>query len=196
MGSGVASLPNLRLWVLVQGARSGAAEKTPQGEWILEFKEQRDPPFPTEWLGRGTLGNNAERVFLGTLELLASATSEADLGHVVRGGISFQVRRVLRGRRDLDVARLAERLASGRYQERDLHDLARSIGKLLAVGHARNGKARAIQRALTSEDPDGNTVISALITASASDLTRLEQDLSLFQQARLTKGPLLGARTP
>lgn len=196
MGSGVASLPNLRLWVLVQGARSGAAEKTPQGEWILEFKEQRDPPFPTEWLGRGTLGNNAERVFLGTLELLASATSEADLGHVVRGGISFQVRRVLRGRRDLDVARLAERLASGRYQERDLHDLARSIGKLLAVGHARNGKARAIQRVLTSEDPDGNTVISALITASASDLARLEQDLSLFQQARLTKGPLLGARTP
>lgn len=196
VGSGVASLPNLRLWVMVKGTRSGPAQQTAQGEWLLEFKEERDPPFPTEWLGRGTLGNNAERVYQGTIELFASATSEADLGYVVRGGTSFQVRRVLRGRRDLDVERLSDRVRSGRYQERDLSDLARSIGKLLAVGHAKNGSVRAISSVLTKQDPDGNSAVSELVSASASDQEQLEQDLFLFQQARKKNGPLLGARTP
>jgi uncharacterized protein (DUF2252 family) len=195
-GSGVASLPNLRFWVMVQGTRTGAAQQSPQGEWLLELKEERDPPFPTEWLGRGTLGTNAQRVFLGTLELSASATSEADLGHVLYGGVSFQVRRVLRGRRDLDVARLAERIASGRYVQRDLLDLGWIIGKLLAAGHAKNGNARAIADVLTQQDLDGTAVIEALIAASVLDEQRLNQDLFLFQEAILRRGPLLGARIP
>ena len=195
-GSGVASLPNLRFWVMVQGTRTGAAQQSPQGEWLLELKEERDPPFPTEWLGRGTLGTNAQRVFLGALELSASATSEADLGHVLYGGVSFQVRRVLRGRRDLDVARLAERIASGRYVQRDLLDLGWIIGKLLAAGHAKNGNARAIADVLTQQDLDGTAVIEALIAASVLDEQRLNQDLFLFQEAILRRGPLLGARIP
>jgi hypothetical protein len=195
-GSGVASLPNLRFWVMVKGTRAGAAQQSPQGEWLLELKEERDPPFPTEWLGRGTLGDNAQRVFWGTLQLSASATSEADLGYVLHGGVSFQVRRVLRGRRDLDVARLAERITSGRYLQRDLLDLAQMIGKLLAAGHARNGSARAISDALTQQDLDGNAAVESLVAASARDEERLEQDLFLFQQALTQRGPMLGARIP
>jgi len=196
LNSGVASLPNLRFWVLLRGDSAAPDPTTMGGQWILEFKEERDPPLPSAWLGRGPLGNNGERVYGGTLRLLASPTSEADLGYVSFGGVSFQVRRVLRGRRDLDVAKLSERVLSGRYGTPDLFDLAVTLGRLLGAGHARAGSAADLARVLTAPDGRADEWVSHLIGEAASDQRRLQRDLLLFQQALALRGPLLGAHSP
>jgi uncharacterized protein (DUF2252 family) len=155
LGTGIASFPNLRFWALVRGDGEGR-------EWLLELKEERDPPQPLAWLGRGPIGapgvkpdqppalHNAARVVSASSCLLASATSEPDLGFVQSGGVSFQVRRVLRGRRDLDVVRLGDRFRSGRYSAADAVALGHDIGRLLASGHTRCGDAQAIARALAA----------------------------------------------
>ncbi len=193
--SGVASLPNLRFWVMVQGSPLPNSSDAELGVWLLEFKEERDPPVPSGWLGRGPIGSNAERVYSGTLALLGSATSEPDLGHVTWGGVSFQVRRVLRGRRDLDVAKLSERIASSRYGSADLSDLATTLGRLVASGHTRSGKASAIASVLTATDGTSGAFVTYLVQAVAIDQQRLERDLALFQSALALRGPLLGARS-
>lgn len=193
--SGVASLPNLRFWVMVQGSPFPDTTEPDAGVWLLEFKEERDPPIPIGWLGRGPIGSNGERVYSGTLALLGSATSEADLGYVTWGGVSFQVRRVLRGRRDLDVAKLSERIASARYGNADLSNLATTLGRLVASGHARSGQASAIAAVLTASDGTGDAFVANLVQAVAIDQQRLERDLALFQSALAIRGPLLGARS-
>ena len=195
LNSGVASLPNLRFWVMVKGDQLTDAAGQETGVWLLEFKEERDPPLPSGWLGRGPIGNNGERVYAGTLALLASATSEPDLGYVTWGGVSFQVRRVLRGRRDLDVAKLSERIISTRYGSSDLSDLATTLGRLVASGHARGGRASAIATLLTSPDGTTDAFVADLVQAASTDHQRLQRDLVLFQSALLLRGPLLGARS-
>ena len=110
-------------------------------EWLLELKEERDPPQPTQWLGRGPLGNNGQRVFAGTRCLLASPDSEPDLGYVAFGSLSLQgasrAARTTRIRRP----KLAERLRGGRYAAADVVALASTMGGLVASGHARCGDA-------------------------------------------------------
>lgn len=195
LGAGIASWPNLRFWVLVRGEEPAGAAASQGAEWLLEFKEQRDPPQPIVWLGRGPLGTNGQRVFVGTRCLLASPGSEADLGYVVAGGVSLQVRRVLRGRRDLDVLRLAERLKSGRYGADSAIALATTIGGLLASGHARCGDAEAIGQALggRAAAPQFIEFVTEIQRAVQDDLRRLRRDLQRFREAREQLGPLLGA---
>ena len=195
LGAGVASWPNLRFWVLVRGDEPVDSVASQGGEWLLEFKEERDPPQPIAWLGRGPLGSNAQRVFAGTRCLLASDGSEPDLGYVEAGSLSLQVRRVLRGRRDLDVLKLAERLRSGRYDAADLRDLATTIGRLIAAGHARCGDAAALRRAIAGDAaaPDVAGFVADSLQAVRDDLRRLQRDFSLFRDARERLGPLLGA---
>lgn len=195
LGAGVASWPNLRFWVLVRGDEPINSVESHEGEWLLEFKEERDPPQPVVWLGRGPLGSNGPRVFAGTRCLLASPGSEPDLGYVVAGSVSLQVRRVLRGRRDLDVLKLAERLQSGRYQPTDVRALAATVGQLVASGHARCGDAAAIARSLgeASDGSDGSAWGTDPVQAARDDLHRLRRDFQLFRAARERLGPLLGA---
>lgn len=191
LNAGVASLPNLRFWVLLSGPNLNGRTKKQDAEWILEFKEERDPPFPLMWLSRGPLGRNDERVFAGTKKLRASMSSEADLGAFEFAGVSFQARRVLRGRRDLDVQKLSERLLSGRYGRQDILDLGGAMGILLANGHARSGHARAIWEVLDDNDRAA-TFADSLVARSRSDLDRLRGDFLLFQAALHRLGPLLG----
>lgn len=195
LGAGVASWPNLRFWVLVRGDEPGGATPSQGGEWLLEFKEERDPPQPIVWLGRGPLGSNAQRVYAGTRCLLASDGSEPDLGYVVSGSLSLQVRRVLRGRRDLDVQKLAERLQSGRYGTDDVLALAATLGQLVASGHARCGNAAALLKALggSASAPAFSAFVSDSLLAVRDDLRRLRGDLQRFREARERLGPLLGA---
>ncbi|HNK47264.1 MAG TPA: DUF2252 family protein [Pseudomonadota bacterium] len=192
--SGVASLPNLRFWVLLSGPNPNGNPMRNDPEWILEFKEERDPPLPLGWLGRGPIGKNDARVLAGTRLLLASPDSEADLGAVRFAGVSFQVRRVLRGRRDLDVAKLTERTLSGRYGVADLKDLAATLGGLIANGHARAGHPLALWNVLAKSDGTGDGFTAYLVDQSRSDVERLGRDFVLFQAARDLLGPLLGAR--
>ena len=194
LSAGVASLPNLRFWVLLAGDHQQAAGAASGGEWIVELKEERDPPQPVAWLGRGPIGDNGQRVFVGTLALLASPSSEPDLGYVKRGGVSFQVRRVLRGRRDLDVERLTDRLRSGRYGASDCLDLATTLGQLLAAGHGRRAKAYAIATAIAEQEDQAGSFADSLAQAAAIDAQRLERDLLLFGRALVQLGPLLSAR--
>lgn len=198
LGTGIASFPNLRFWALVRGDGDGK-------ERLLELKEERDPPQPVAWLGRGPIGtpgatpqqppalHNAARVVHASRCLLASATSEPDLGYVAWGGVSFQVRAVQRGRRDLDVERLAGRLRDGRYDAADAAELGRDIGALLAGGHTRCGDAAAIARALAAQG-DLAQLADRAAELAAGDHAQLLLDLSLFQRAREQRGPLLGAR--
>lgn len=187
LGSGIASLPNLRFWILVQG------DGPPSGEWILEFKEERDPPQPAALLGLGPRGENGARVLAGATCLLASPTSEPDLGQVTWGGVSFQVRRVLRSRRDLDVAKLADRLQSGRYGTDDAKTLAATLGALLAGGHARCGGAGAA--ALFPDDGARADFAADIAASAAADHARLLLDLLRFRDVLQLRGPLLGARS-
>jgi uncharacterized protein (DUF2252 family) len=195
LGMGVASWPNLRFWVLVRGDEPADAAASGGAEWLLEFKEERDPPQPIAWLGRGPLGSNGERVFAGTRCLLASRSSEPDLGYVVTGSVSLLVRRVLRGRRDLDVPKLAENLKSGRYGGDDVAALATTIGELMASGHARCGDAVAIAHALgdSAAAPQFSAFVEGSLQAVADDVRRLRRDLQRFREARDRLGPLLGA---
>lgn len=197
-GTGIASFPNLRLWALVRGDGEGR-------EWLLELKEERDPPQPVAWIGRGPIGapgvkpeqppafHNAARVVYSSLCLLASATSEPDLGFVQSGGVSFQVRRVLRGRRDLDVVRLGDRFRAGRYKAADAVALGHDVGRLLASGHTRCGDAQAIARALAAAGDEAQ-LAGSIAQAAAVDHERLQRDFVLFQRALALRGPLLGAR--
>lgn len=198
LGAGVASWPNLRFWVLLRGDEPAEAGESQGQEWLLEFKEERDPPQPTQWLGRGPLGSNGQRVFSGTRCLLSSPDSEPDLGYVVFGSLSLQVRRVLRGRRDLDVLKLAERLRGGRYAATDVVALANTMGGLLASGHARCGDAQAVLAALggTLAAPDAADFVADSQQAATADLHRLRRDFALFRDAHERLGPLLGARLP
>lgn len=195
LGAGIASWPNLRFWVLVRGDEPADAATSQGMEWLLEFKEQRDPPQPIAWLGRGPLGTNGQRVFVGTRCLLSSPSSEPDLGYVVASGVSLQVRRVLRGRRDLDVLRLAERIRSGRYGADAVRALATTIGGLLASGHARCGDAQAISQALggRAAAPQLDEFVTDNQLAVQDELRRLRRDLQRFREARDRLGPLLGA---
>lgn len=198
LGTGIASFPNLRFWVLVRGEGDGK-------ERLLELKEERDPPQPVAWLGRGPIGapgttpeqpsafHNAARVVHASRCLLASTTSEPDLGYVAWGGVSFQVRAVQRGRRDLDVERLSGRLREGRYDAADAAELGRDLGALLAGGHTRCGDASAIARALSAQG-DLAQLADRTAELAAGDHAQLLRDLSLFQRARELRGPLLGAR--
>lgn len=192
-GAGIASLPNLRFWVLLSGPNPNGKTSKNDPEWILELKEERDPPQPLGWLGRGPLGTNDERVLSGTRRLMASPDSEMDLGAVRFGGVSFQARRVLRGRRDLDVVKLTERTLAGRYTVADLHELGTVLGVLVASGHASAGSAHALWNAIGA-DGSGDAFVAYLIENSRTDLDRLGRDLVLFQAARDLLGPLLGAR--
>ena len=79
-------------------------------------------------------------------------------GAVRFAGVSFQVRRVLRGRRDLDVAKLTERTLSGRYGVADLKDLAATLGGLIANGHARAGHPLALWNVLAKSDGIGRWI--------------------------------------
>lgn len=198
LGAGVASWPNLRFWVLLRGDEPADAGESQGGEWLLEFKEERDPPQPTQWLGRGPLGSNGQRVYAGTRCLLSSPDSEPDLGYVSVGSLSLQVRRVLRGRRDLDVLKLADRLRGGRYAAADVVALASTMGGLLASGHARCGQAQAVLRALggTLTAPDAPDFVADSQQAAAADLHCLRRDFALFRDAHQRLGPLLGARLP
>src|SRR6185369_9930458 len=107
-----------RLWLLLEG---------PPGEdddLLLELKEQRDPPLPIGLLGRGPSSpapwSNGARVLAGFQRLASSPTVDPDFGFVTHQGLSFQVRRVTRGRRNLDVGDLAAAITSGRYGDGDL----------------------------------------------------------------------------
>lgn len=195
LGAGIASWPNLRFWVLVRGEEPADSVDSQGREWLLEFKEERDPPQPIVWLGRGPLGNNGERVFFGTRCLVASDGAEPDLGYVVTGSLSLQVRRVLRGRRDLDVLRLAERLKSGRYDADALRRLAATIGGLLASGHARCGDRAALLQAVggVAAAPAFSDFVDRLTPPVRDDLRTLRRDLQRFREARERLGPLLGA---
>lgn len=195
LGVGVSSLPNYRLHVLVEG---------PPGEeddWILELKEERDPPAPAlgagpparDWLSPtppppGPL-SNATRVASGAAALLSSPTLEPDLGHGSLGGVPFLVRRATPARRNLDVAALAAAFRDGTYGAAEQAALGAAVGTLLGRGHGRSGAAAAIRAAAGDADVFADETARRALAAER----RLRTDLALFRDALDELGPLLGA---
>ncbi len=185
--TGVSSLPNLRFWVLVEGAPGE------DDDLILEFKEERDPPEPVGLLGRGAVTpsgfSNAARVFDGTVNLLASAGSEQDLGWVTFDNVSFQVRQETLGRASLDIADFVTGATTGGWSDDDLRIAANVLGRLIGAAHLRSAPAAALLAAAGPADAfEARTGADAV-----ADVNGLEGDFALFVAALSARGPLLGA---
>lgn len=205
LNAGLASLPNLRLWVLCEGPAG------PADDLLLELKEERDPPLPSVLLGLGPASpRSGEREAAGPADLgglspaaravataqvlLSSPGVELDLGHLTLNGVSFLVRAVTRGRRNLDVATMAADLSAGRVKDADVVQLGAAIGRLVGAGHGRTGREAAA--AILTAIGDREAFIEDTLARAQAAHQQLRQDLDLFQEALRARGPLLGAQVP
>lgn len=205
MNSGLASLPNLRLWVLCEGPAG------PEDDLLLELKEERDPPLPSALLALGPASpRSGEREAAGPADLgglspaaravavagvlLSSSGVELDLGHLTLHGVSFLVRAVTRGRRNLDVATMAADLSTGRVKDADVVQLGAAIGRLVGAGHGRSGREAAA--AILTAIGDREAFIEDTLARAQAAHQQLLLDLLLFQEALRARGPLLGAQVP
>jgi uncharacterized protein (DUF2252 family) len=185
IGSGVASYPALRYYVVLEGPTPDAAD-----DLVLELKETRDgviiPGVPqreaAEW------SSPAARVVDAQRRLHARRDSDALLDSAELGGLSVKIRDRSAYQRGLDASDLAD-LAAGSASDRDkLLALAGHLGALLARAHG---------AALTSDGIPGWQAISPLLAGrepafvdevaamAADDVAQLVADHAALQSVDL-----------
>ena len=127
-GAGIASMPNLRLYLLLDGVTEGREDDV-----ILEAKELLDPPI---WLDprRGdnwSASEQGERVVQAQLALQGQPRADRWLGSFRDGQMAFRIRHYTDFQAELDhedVGALARSGAAARL-------LAQTAGRLLARSH-------------------------------------------------------------
>lgn len=150
-GAGVASMPNLRLYLLLDGA-SGQRED----DLILEVKEVLDPPL---WLDprRGddwAASDQGRRVVEAQLALQGPPRTDRWLGSYRDGQMQFRVRHYTDFQTGLDHEDVQASLSGAAALAPNAERLARAAGNLLARSHRqaplRNGgdAAPVLRRAL------------------------------------------------
>ena len=134
LGAGVASYPVRRYYVLVEGPSADLGD-----DWILELKQIYDPlQVPAlEQAATRPFADNGERLLFMHRALQSGPAVDPLFGVGRAGDLHFRVRERTKYQRGLDLARIAGRLADGRFRPGDFVDLAGAAGALLARAHAR-----------------------------------------------------------
>lgn len=156
-GAGVASMPNLRFYLLLAGPTGEASD-----DLILEVKELADPPL---WVDpvRGDTRNaddQGERVVTAQRLLQGAPQTDAWLQTVGDGQQRFRVRHFTDYQSSLDHEDAVALLRAGRGTGPDARLLARAAGRLLATSHLRapmrsGGPSGHAIRASLARDPAG-----------------------------------------
>jgi uncharacterized protein (DUF2252 family) len=192
LGAGVASYPVRRYYVLIEGPTAEVDD-----DQILELKQIFDPMLVPgmDEAARPRFTDNGQRTL--TLQRALQSGPAVDplfgVGHA--GGLRFRVRERTKYQRGLDLARIAERLADGRFSAGDVAELTRWAGVLLARSHARAPKhdgrpaAPAIAAAIAA-DPEG--FLRETIDFVAAYAPVLDQDYAHLGALLADYGPHLG----
>lgn len=193
LGAGVASLPLLRFYAVIEGETPDASD-----DLILDLKEAREgPELP---LPRATLpfpaDHNAARVVFAQRLLQSHPRVDPLLGTATlwdESRTSFRVSERAPSSKGLARERIAERLADGRWRDSDLLALSRALGHLLGEAHARaplgpDHKDVAGPELLALSDID---LVPELVSWSRTMALQTETDHALFVALLDRHGPLL-----
>lgn len=190
-GAGVASRAAIRYLVLWD-----RGDPSQDDDDLLGFREVIDPPnlaghAPAPFDGA------ADRVVAAARRLWSDPHADPRLSAVAFGARSFKVQSGGSFFQTLDRFDIADDLAAGDLDERDLVDLAGDMGRWMGAAHA---------RARTADGHDAQAVLlrelggheaqltTELIAASTADLARLDTDWRDFADAE-SADPLLGIET-
>ncbi|MCE9579093.1 MAG: DUF2252 domain-containing protein [Deltaproteobacteria bacterium] len=192
LGAGVSSYPLYRWYAIVRGPTDA-----PDDDRLIELKEASDPVRLTglpAWPPR-TDRSNAERVVRNQRALHEWPDDDPQLGWTQLGELAIQVRSRTGLQSGVDVAKLATKVASGKYTQADVDDLATSAGRLLARAHARGAlrddrPALPVIAAALHGDALGFTAETAAFARAYGAQT--ENDVGLFRALLAADGPLLG----
>ncbi|MBL8616901.1 MAG: DUF2252 family protein [Deltaproteobacteria bacterium] len=193
-GSGVSSIPALRVLLLVDQGEEGT-----QDDRVLDLRELVDPPaLPVAGAAvAGVFEDNAQRVEEGAAALWPNPEADPFLLGLTDGEQSFRLRGWRGAFRSFDHLDLAAALEAGAIGPPELAQLAGAAGRALGAAHARapgpDGQpvGPALRGALRAAG-GGSAVGEGLAAGVWADLEQLEADHALLQGLRAAHGPLAG----
>ena len=153
-GAGVASMPNLRFYLLLDGETTGRED-----DLILEVKELLDRPLwldprhGDDWVA----SEQGARVVAAQLALQGAPLTDGWLGSWRDGQMAFRLRHYTDYQSGLDHADVQEALQGAAALAPNAERLARIAGQLLALSHLRaplrtgGSSLPALQRALAGD---------------------------------------------
>jgi len=191
-GAGIASYAAPRFYALLEGPTPALED-----DLLLEIKQVYDPaPLPgvTRLPGR-PFADNGARVVAQQRALQTTEQDDRLLGHASVGGASYRIRDRSKFQRGVDLAKIAEKLAEGDFDEEDLEVLADRAGHLLARCHAvarRQSGARGLSAiaAAVASDPAG--LVEETVDFVGEYAPVLAADHDRFLAALAADGPSLG----
>ena len=193
-GSGVSSIPAVRLLLLVDTGEAGPAD-----DRVLDLRELVDPPAlavagaPVA----GVFADNADRVERGAAALWPQPDADPFLMGLVDGAQCFRLRGWRGAFASLDHLEIADGVEAGALAPADLAALAFTAGWTLGAAHARapgpDGTAVGPRLRGALRVAGGAEGVSAALAARVwGDLDRLEDDHLLLQALIAEHGPLAG----
>ena len=183
LGAGVSSYPLLRWYVLVDGETTDPADDV-----LLEVKEIVDPPT-LDVARRPQVQHNASAERVVALQRAMQVTDRNDpyLGWAADGRHAFRIRHRTKYQKNVDVARLGEKLGDD-WNVDDLVLHAEVSGRLLAAAHRRGeGHGAAVVAGLVDDGFVGETAAFAVNYGR-----QVLDDYATFVELLDTTGPLLG----
>jgi uncharacterized protein (DUF2252 family) len=186
MGGGVASLPRVRVLLLVRGPTDA-----PEDDVILELKELIDATVPLHPPPEVYHGSIHDRILTTSRAAWASPSSAPLWGTSEIGGFPVQIRMESEGQKTLRVSRLR----GDRGTPEALIDIAVRLGALLARVHASpwpaGGEPSAVAiAAVIGDDPDAFGADHAAVADRAA--AAVLEDFERFGAALEQLGPTLG----
>lgn len=181
LGSGIASLPRVRLLLLVDGPSTRDDDDV-----ILELKELCDSPSPGFRAPGVAFDDVPSRVRLASRRLWARVDAEPHWGTATFLGLPVQLRLESEGQQGLRV----KRLTGARGTPQALEAMAAIVGARLAAIHGPQLGAGAVTK-LFAQDREGFLMEQTQASRSIAD--GVESDHALFVEALSRLGPTLGA---
>lgn len=196
LGAGVSSYPLRRFYALVEGPTTALDD-----DRLLEIKEVLDPTRgPTVHLRDRAFVGNGRRVVDAQRRLHARPDCDPLLGWSEASPLQVRVRERTKYQKGIDVERIADRLAEGRWTIDDVADLARVAGRLLARSHAGAETLDGvpglmpIAEVLQAAEAAGADLTAETATFVEQYLPRVEADYAAFVELLAEEGPWLGYR--
>lgn len=184
-GSGVASLPRIRLLVLVRGATDA-----PEDDVILELKELGDSGAPATVLPGVWADTVAQRVRTNAYAAWGTAEREPFWSTGEWLGVPVQIRLESEGQKNLRAARMTDELGTPAAIEAT----ATVLGELLARVHAGTDEGLVAARAIIAsvDARSEEAFVNEHASASVAYAEQVMTDWRGFRDALALRGPLLG----
>lgn len=184
-GSGVASLPRVRMLVLVRGPTDAAEDDV-----VLELKELGDSGAPGTVLPGVWADSVAQRVRSNAYLAWGTPEREPLWSAVEWLGVPVQVRLESAAEKTLRAARMTGALGTAE----SVRATARVLGALLARVHASTPEGlRTMSAVLTAVSARGDEAfVREHVDASLSYAAQVRSDWSTFRSELALRGPLLG----